>query len=311
MSRLSGVFPVLPTPFSPDGAIDPPALLPIIAFALEAGADGVVYPGMASEVETLTPEERAVLVRSVGDALAGRVPFIVGASDADPTRAAARAEEGRVVGAKAAMVMAPAKLGADIDAQVAFYVAIASATSLPIMLQNAPQPMGAGLSPQAVAAIVARVPAIRFVKEETLPCGQNVSAILAAVGDQLDGVFGGAGGRYIMDELARGAAGTMPAVELTDLHVDLVRAFRSGDARGARRLYSRTLPILLFQAVFRVRLTKAVLAARGILASTEARAAGPRLDRGDEAELAALLDEARDLFTHHPPCSERTRHAAA
>ncbi len=310
MTRLSGVFPVLPTPFGADGKVDPAALAALVAFAAEAGADGVVYPGMASEVETLSPGERLLMVEALGRALAGRLPFIVGASAADPAASAARAEEGRLHGAKAAMIMAPAAAGADLPAQIAFFQAVAAATSLPIMLQNAPQPMGAGLAPEAVAAIAAAVPAIRYVKEETLPCGQNLTRILAASGGGLDGVFGGAGARYLMDEVARGAAGTMPAAELTDVHVAIMRAHRAGNAGEARRLYSRTLPLLLFQQTFRVRMTKAVLAARGLLASTVARAAGPKLDDGDERELAILIDEARDLFRMHAPASRRPQDAA-
>lgn len=311
MTSLSGIFPVLPTPFTQDGAIDATTLGSLVEFAVKAGADGVVYPGMASEVETLSADERLTMVRALGAALGGRLPFIVGASDADPARAAARAEEGRAVGAKAAMIMAPAANGADVAKHIAFYRAVAAATSLPIMLQNAPQPNGAGLSPAAVAEIVRAVSQIRFVKEETLPPGQHVTAILNAVGSQLDGVFGGAGARYIMDELARGAAGAMPAAELTDVHVALMRAFRAGDHREARRLYSRSLPLLLSQAIFRVRLTKAVLAARELISCTTARAAGPKFDSGDEAELAALIDEAADLFTLYPIRSNKVSHAAA
>ena len=99
MTILSGVFPVVPTPFTADGSIDPSALQPLIEFVITSGANGLVYPGMASEVETLSPEERLTLVQAVGAALNGRLPFIVGASDADPGRVAARAEEGRAVGA--------------------------------------------------------------------------------------------------------------------------------------------------------------------------------------------------------------------
>ena len=51
---IRGVFPVLPTPFTPEGAVDEPAFLRLVDFALEAGVDGLVFPGMASEVETLT-----------------------------------------------------------------------------------------------------------------------------------------------------------------------------------------------------------------------------------------------------------------
>jgi 4-hydroxy-tetrahydrodipicolinate synthase len=255
---------------------------------------------MASVVETLSASERSAMVAALGRALGGRRLFIVGASDADPAAAAARAEEGRAAGARAAMIMAPAKLGADVTAQAAFYRAVAEGTSLPIMLQNAPAPMGAGLKPAAVADIVALVPAIRYVKEETIPCGQNVSAIRAAAGDKLDGVFGGAGARYLIDELSRGAAGTMPAAELTDAHVAIVGAFKAGDRATARRLYARTLPLLLCQQTFRVRLTKAVLAARGLLDVTHARAAGPVFDADDEREVAELIAEADDLFLIHP-----------
>lgn len=298
--KLSGVFPVLPTPFTAENGVDPEALARLAAFAIEAGADGLVYPGMASEVETLTADERLAMVQALGRSISGRLPFIVGASDADPTRAAARAEEGRAAGALAAMIMAPAGLGADVERQIGFYRAVSGGTSLPIMLQNAPPPMGAGLVAETVAAIAKAVPAIRYVKEETLPCGQNVSAHLLALSGQVEAVFGGAGARYLTDELARGAAGTMPALELADVHVALMQAWRAGDRTEARRLYARTLPLLLFQAVFRVRATKAVLKARGLLHATHARAAGPKLDAADHAEIQALIAEAADLFLIHP-----------
>jgi 4-hydroxy-tetrahydrodipicolinate synthase len=303
MPELAGVFPVLPTPFGSDRRPDEDALHRFADFALESGADGIVYPGMASEVETLTPEERAALVSILGEHLRGRLPFIVGASDPDPARAAERAREGAAHGAIAAMIMAPLRAGQDIPAQTAFFRAVAAACPIPIMLQNAPPPNGAGLAPAAIAAIVAEVPLIRFVKEETLPCGQHVSAILSSCAGKLDAVFGGAGARYVMDELARGAAGTMPALELVDAHVRLYRAWREGRKEEARRLYNASLPLLMFQAIFRVRATKEVLRRRGLLANAAARAAGPALDADDMRELTMLLlsPEARPLFLVHAP----------
>lgn len=301
MPVLTGIFPVVPTPFTPDGAIDEAAFLRIVDFALESGADGLVFPGMASEVETLTPEERAALTAALGRHVAGRKPIIVGASDADPTRAGARAEEGRAAGAVAAMVMAPNAFGRDVDRHAAFFLAVARVTPLPIMLQNAPAPMGAGLMPEEVAAIAKEVAAVRFVKEETLPCGQNIGRILAAAGPALDAVYGGAGARYVLDELARGAAGTMPAIELADIHVRMMRAWQAGDHVQARRLYTESLPLLAFQMVFRVRATKEVLRRRGLLACTAARAKGPVLDAGDLREIGALIEAARPLFEIHVP----------
>ena len=58
---LAGVFPVLATPFHGDGAPDEAGLAAIARYVIGAGADGVVFPGVASEYETLTPDERARL----------------------------------------------------------------------------------------------------------------------------------------------------------------------------------------------------------------------------------------------------------
>lgn len=301
MAALSGVFPVIPTPFDDHGGVAVAAFERLVDFALDCGVDGVVFPGMASEVETLAPAERATLVSVLGGRVAGRVPIIVGASDADPSRAAARAQEGAAAGASAAMVMAPPGLKADMPAHIAYFRALAGGTGLALMLQNAPPPNGAGLEPEAIAELVAAVPQIRYVKEETMPCGQHVTRILDRAGSRLDAVFGGAGARYVVDELARGAAGTMPALELADIHVRLFRAWRQGDVAQARALYNASLPLLVFQAVFRVRATKAVLASRGLLTGTHARAAGPLLDDGDHRELRALLADAAGLFERNKP----------
>jgi 4-hydroxy-tetrahydrodipicolinate synthase len=109
-------------------------------------------------------------------------------------------------------------------------------------------------------------------------------------------VFGGAGGRYITDELARGACGTMPACELSDLHVKQFAAHRAGDAADVRRWFDRMLPLLNFQAVFRMAMTKEVLKRRGVIRATHVRAAGPKMDPGDLRELDAILDGLRDLL---------------
>jgi 4-hydroxy-tetrahydrodipicolinate synthase len=174
-------------------------------------------------------------------------------------------------------------------AQVDYYRRIA-AEGLAIILQNAPPPAGCGFAPERVAEILAAVPGIAYVKEETLPCGQRITRLRKLL-PGLEGVFGGAGGRYITDELARGACGTMPACELTDLHVKQFEAHRAGDAAEVRRMFTRMLPLLNFQAVFRMAMTKEVLRRRGVITATHVRAAGPTLDAGDLRELDALLDE--------------------
>ena len=286
---LSGVFPIVATPFRADAAPDLRDLAAVVEFIVTAGADGVVFPGVASEFETLEPEERRQLVEVVAKAVRKRTAIVIGVSAVTAGDAASYAAQARDVGAAAVMAVAPPAMRDDAGAQVDYYRAIA-AQGVPIILQNAPAPAGCGLSPERVAQIVGEVPEVLYVKEETLPCGQRITRLIDLV-PSLKGVFGGAGGRYITDELARGACGTMPACELTDLHVQQFAAHRAGNSAEVRRLYTRMLPLLNFQAVFRMAMTKEVLRRRGVIASTFVRAAGPKMDAGDLRELGALLEE--------------------
>ncbi|HEY3179313.1 MAG TPA: dihydrodipicolinate synthase family protein, partial [Casimicrobiaceae bacterium] len=127
----------------------------------------------------------------------------------------------------------------------------------------------------------------------------RISRLIANAPATLRGVLGGAGGRYITDEIARGAVGTMPAVELAELHAALFRAHRAGDRPAVRRWFNRMLPLLNMQAVFRWALTKEVLRRRGIIEHAGKRAAGTELDARDQVELTELLAELSDVL--NPP----------
>ena len=296
--RLEGVYPIVATPFRSDGAPDVEDLRRLVEFIVAAGVDGVVFPGVASEFDTLAPVERRDLVQATAGAVAGRVPLVVGVSAADAATAADLARQARSLGAAAVMAMAPPGMRGQPVAQLEYFRSIGE-HGVPIILQNAPAPTGCGLAPEECLELVRSVSGIGYVKEEALPSGQRISKLLAANLPQLKGVFGGAGGRYITDELARGACGTMPACELCDLHVAQFAAHRAGDAVAVRRWFNRMLPLLNFQAVFRMAMTKEVLRRRGIISATHVRAAGPSLDEGDVRELEQLLADIADLLPAH------------
>lgn len=295
-TALSGVFPVLPTPFLDDGQPDTASLRRLAEYLIRCGVDGITFPGVASEVGNLTKPERLELTAAVLDAVNGRVPVIAGASSTDPALTIEFAAAAVARGARAVMVAAPADRKTTAE-HVAYFSAIAAAVpSAAIMLQNVPPPAGAGLDAAILLEVVRSVPAIHYVKEETLPCGQRLTALRTNAPATLLGVFGGAGGRYITDELRRGAAGTMPAIELAEVHVALMAAHRAGDAKRVRTLFARMMPILNIQAVFRWSLTKHVLKKRGLISSVKQRAAGPLLDEFDVADVDAFLADIDDLL---------------
>jgi 4-hydroxy-tetrahydrodipicolinate synthase len=293
---LVGVFPVLPTPFDAQGRPDVGSLRKLVAYLLRCGVDGITYPGVASEVGQLTPDERLSLVDAVLDEVAGRVPVIAGVSSSDAALTGRLAAAASARGAAALMVAVPPDRKSAAE-QIGYFTQVAKAApEAALMLQNVPLPVGAGLDPEVLLEVIAAVPAIRYVKEETLPSGQRLTVLRDRGPAHLLGVFGGAGGRYITDELRRGAAGTMPAIELAEVHTALFKAHREGDADRVRALFTRMLPVLNVQAVFRWSLTKYVLKKRGLIADTRQRMPGPLLDALDAADVDAFLGDIGDLL---------------
>jgi 4-hydroxy-tetrahydrodipicolinate synthase len=270
----------------------------VVQFALDCGVDGMVFPGFASEVETLTAEERAELLSIVVEEVRGRVPIVAGASATTVEEVVRHGRQALAFGITRLMIQPPKSIGAGAPAVAAFLTV--AADQLPdaeIILQNAPAPRGSDLSPEAVLAVVRSVPAVRYVKEETLPAGPAITAILASAPIHLVGVIGGGGARYIMDEYQRGACAAMPALEIADLHLQLDRAYRAGRLADARALYVKSLPLLVLQAVYRMRLTKHVLSRRGVTKNAIVRAPTPELDSQALADIDFCLAETGVLDT--------------
>lgn len=287
-SILTGTFPVVPTPFDNTGTIDFASFNRVIHYILDCKVDGVVFPGLASEYAQLTEAERLETTKIVGDITKGKVPFVVGASATTPAQAIKYSVAGANAGAVCAMVMAPTSLADDLDGMIAFFKELAKKANIPVMLQNAPQPMGAGLAIDNVVKILEAVPEILYVKEETMPCGQRMEHLLKHAPSHLLGVFGGAGGRYIVDELDRNALGTVPACELSEMHKILVDAHKAGERKTVIDAYINMMPILNMQAVYRCSLTKTVLMKKGIIASSYVRVPGPVMDTKNIEELTEL-----------------------
>jgi 4-hydroxy-tetrahydrodipicolinate synthase len=267
----------------------------IVRFALHAGVDGVVFPGFASEVETLTVDERAELLQLVVQEVDGRCPVIAGASAADVNAVVAHGQQARQLGIRHLMIQPPRSIGAGAGPVGDFLEAVARALpGMEIILQNAPAPRGSDLSPEAIIELLHRIAAISYVKEETLPAGPAITYILNNRPSSLKAVIGGGGARYILDEYARGATAAMPALEIVAQHVALDRALRRGDSAAARRIYVETLPLLVLQAVYRMRLTKHALMRQGVLGpeSVGVRAPTPELDSLALADIDMCLEEA-------------------
>lgn len=278
--HLTGILPVLPTAYCHDGTVDKSATKALVSFAIECGVSGLVFPGFASEVSELAAEERKNLLSIVVSETNNRLPVIAGASADTADAVITHGNYASKLGLQHIMVQSPVSIGNDPTLVLGFFDSICNALpTMQIILQNAPAPRGADLTPQTILDVCRQLPQVAYIKEETLPAGPAISALLKNKPDSLQGVIGGGGARYILDEYTRGACAAMPALEIADLHVKLDSAWRSGNTSEARDLYIRTLPLLSLQSIYRMRLTKHVLMRRGVMECTHVRAPTPTLDQ--------------------------------
>jgi len=74
---LAGIFPILATTFTDDGALDLESQGNLIEYLLRQGAHGLGLFGNASEGYALTESERRQLLRLIVKQVNGRVPLVV------------------------------------------------------------------------------------------------------------------------------------------------------------------------------------------------------------------------------------------
>ncbi len=289
-----GIYVIVVTPFTERLELDEDGLRATLQFCFDAGVDGVVATANASEVGYLSEAERrrsAEIV--VAAAAANGTPSVVGVSAPSWKLSVAFARHAAGIGAGAVMAMPPTFHPATTAEIRSLYRELAAATDLPIILQSGIGPGATPMSPALMAELIAELPTVRLVKEETLHPAQTIGEVRKLAGERLLGVMGGMAGRTLIEELRHGASGTMPACEFADIHVALWQALEQQRMPEAREIFRRLLPLLDFERAYGMPLAKEVLRMRGVIGCAAWRQTGCRaLDAHARAEVAALLDEA-------------------
>jgi 2-keto-3-deoxy-L-arabinonate dehydratase len=298
-SPLHGVLPVLHTPFTDSGAIDADSLQAEIDWAFRVGADGVVI-GMVSEVLRLGYEDRRSLsqlvINGVEAATGGASGFVVISVGAESiSEAVASARYAEELGASAVMAVPPIATALDGTATRSYFAAIASSISIPLVVQDASNYVGAAIDLSVYGSLLDEFgPDQICFKPEASPLGPNLSKLRDATKGRAR-IFEGSGGMNLVDCYRRGIAGTMPGTDLLDAIVPLWRALEAGDDD---RAYELSLPLcgivaLQLQAGLDgfLAIEKYLLWKRGLFKSAaQVQPVGWQMDPETQAEVDRLFD---------------------
>lgn len=244
-----GVFTIPSTPFREDGQVDVASFRRVVDFCVECGAHGLVYPVNASEFTALSDAERFELTQVLVEQNAGRIPAIVGVAGVTQEVAAVFAKHARDIGADGVIAMPPYVRRGSLAKEVivSTYRAISDAAQLPVFIQNYVPPIGTDMSAEFLLDLCRDIEHVLYVKEETVPSTIKLTELMDGNDGSCKGVFGGAGGRYLIEEYRRGSAGNMPGCHVTDVVVAFWDALESGDEARALHVYKEMAPLFFFE----------------------------------------------------------------
>jgi 4-hydroxy-tetrahydrodipicolinate synthase len=289
---LRGAFTALVTPFTEAGEVDEVALIRLLERQIDAGIDGLVPVGTTGESPTLSGDEDdrviALTIEAVRRRDAGRRPIVIAGTGSNDTRTAVAAtRRAAILGADAALVVAPYYNKPDQRMLEAHYRTVADEGDLPIVVYNVPGRTATNISAETLLRL-AEHPRIVAVKEASA----NLEQIMTIVRDRPDGFAVLSGDdSWTLALMGLGGDGVISVAsnEIPATMVELCAAANDGDWATARRIHERHLDL------FRINFVgpnpvpvKAALAEMGLISDVLRQPLLPLAD-APRAELLEVL----------------------
>jgi len=242
----TGVYPAATTQFAQDNSVDIDATQKIQTALVEDGVDGLILLGTCGENNSLTADEKRLVLNGAVEALKGRAPLVAGVSEFTTEAAIAYARDAEKIGIDALMVL-PAMVYVPTREELAVHFRmVAEATSLPVMLYNNPPAyrVNVGLDTLEALADVENIVAVK----ESAPDTRRFTDIINRFGDRY-AVMAGLDD-VALEGLMLGASGWVSG--LTSAFpvesVRLVAAANAGNWEEARAIYRWFMPLLHLDA---------------------------------------------------------------
>jgi 4-hydroxy-tetrahydrodipicolinate synthase len=245
MRPLQGILTALITPFDGD-SVDVPALRRLVRAQVAAGIHGLVACGTTGETPTLTADECDLVLKTVMEEVAGRIPVLAGTGTNATRTTVDRTRRAAALGADAALVVTPYYNKPQQEGMVEHFRAVAREGGIPLVLYTVPGRTGVNLLPETVVRLSA-VPGILGIKEAS----GSVAAVRTIVDGAAPGfvVLSGDDG-LALPSFAVGARGVISVASnvVPARMVELWDSWESGDTARAARIDRDLGP--LYSALF-------------------------------------------------------------
>ena len=222
--------------------IDYEALGRFIEFQIENGINAIVVMGTTGENATIEPEDQKKVIAYTVEKVAKRVPVIAGTGTNNTEHVLHNTKAACEVGADAILVVTPYYNKATQNGLYQHFMAVADASTVPVILYNVPGRTGCNLLPKTVARL-AEHERIVAIKEATGNMAQMVE-LVHLCGDKID-IYSGEDALTV-PMMAMGGAGTISVLSnvAPKESVAMTDACLAGDFASAAKMQADLLPLI-------------------------------------------------------------------
>jgi len=239
---FSGIYPILYAFFDAAGALDESAMRRQIRACVSNPCHGIAALGLATEVGKLTPDEKRRIIGWLAEDAGGKKPVAITVSGDTVDEQAELAAFAAGAGAQWLILQPPRDRTQPEGFYFDFFAEVMARTALPCAIQNAPEYLGVGLTPESIA----RLAGLR--KNFVLLKGEGPAVHMRAVIEANPGmaVFNGRGGLELLDNLRAGCVGMVIGVDSFDWQARAFDAYCAGNLEHAEIAYRTLLPGVVF-----------------------------------------------------------------
>jgi 4-hydroxy-tetrahydrodipicolinate synthase len=241
--EIKGIIPAMVTPLTEDEELDEVALRRLVSHLINGGVHGLFPIGSQGEFYAFSPEEKQRVWEIVVDEAAGRIPIYAGTGAITTRQVIELNRIAEDAGVDAVSILTPFFIQPTDAELYAHYVAIAEATSLPVLLYNNPGRTGVKLAPGLVARL-SEHPNIVGIKDSGGDLTQTIEMIRQTNDDFI--VLMGRDS-LIYAGLHHGIQGAIAATAnvVPALVVEIYEAFQAGDWQRSLAAQEELLPLRL------------------------------------------------------------------
>ena len=162
---FKGLGIALVTPFCQDGSVDYDALLRLVDYQLNNGADFFCILATTGETPTLTPQEKQRIKDLVVEKVQGRVPILMGCGGYNTAAVVEELRTGDFKGIDGVLSVCPYYNKPSQEGLYQHFKAIAAATQLPVVLYNVPGRTGVNMKAETTVRLARDCRNIVAIKE--------------------------------------------------------------------------------------------------------------------------------------------------